>query len=204
MSGSQTKARILAGALELFNAEGYASQSAVDVASALGISPGHLYYHFKGKAELAAALLDAHLEELEAIASAGLRELDGDAAGLEALWTQVHILIEEVHDARFAWREARFLAASDPALAQRIRQGGRVLERFARAALGRLLARGAIRAGPEVLDGLVAQTALGLALQSSWQEVAAGPDPGLLTARQLVARSASLVMLPIVGLAAAT
>ena len=38
-----TKSRILETALDLFNAEGFGALSAVDVAAALGISPGHLY-----------------------------------------------------------------------------------------------------------------------------------------------------------------
>ena len=37
-----TKSRILEKALDLFNAEGVGALSAVDIASALGISPGHL------------------------------------------------------------------------------------------------------------------------------------------------------------------
>lgn len=197
MSGSQTKARILAAALELFNAEGYAALSAVDVASALSISPGHLYYHFKGKPDLAAALLDAHLDELEAITANALRELAAEGASLETLWTQVHILVEEVHDTRFAWREGRVLWASDARLAGLMRRGGALLEDFARAALVRLRATGAIVVRDEVLDGLVAQLALGIALQTTWQELATG---GTLPDRALVARAAALIMLPLTGL----
>lgn len=199
MSGAQTKARILSGALQLFNQEGYAGLSAVDVASALGISPGHLYYHFRGKPELAAALLEAHLEELEAITAAALRALSGPEASIEVLWTHAHIVVEEVHDARFAWREGRFLWQSDPRLAGLMRRGGAILESFARSALEALADRGHLAAGREVLDGLVAQMALGLALQTTWQEVR-GCDG--VPARELVARSAALVMLPVAGLAA--
>lgn len=197
MSGSQTKTRILAAALELFNAEGYAALSAVDIASALSISPGHLYYHFKGKPELAAALLDAHLEELEAIVANAMRELAVEGAGLEALWTQVHILVEEVHDTRFAWREGRVLWASDARLAGLMRRGGALLEEFARKALVQLRETGVISVRDEVLDGLVAQMALGIALQTTWQELGTG---GSVPPRALVERAAALIMLPLIGL----
>ena len=44
-------------ALNLFNAEGEAKQTAVDIANALDMSPGNLYYHFKGKEPIIEALV---------------------------------------------------------------------------------------------------------------------------------------------------
>ena len=67
-----TKERILAGALRLFNAQGVGGISALDVATALGISPGHLYYHFKGKPEL----LDVRAAD-RAIAALGAKSRSG-------------------------------------------------------------------------------------------------------------------------------
>jgi AcrR family transcriptional regulator len=69
---SSTKAKILDVSRDLFNAEGFGALAAVDVANALSMSPGHLYYHYKGKGEIAAALLDAHAHELQSIATAAM------------------------------------------------------------------------------------------------------------------------------------
>ena len=55
----KTRDRILHVSLLLFNDEGEAQQTAVDISNALGISPGNLYYHFKGKDAIIRALFDA-------------------------------------------------------------------------------------------------------------------------------------------------
>jgi len=52
LTRSATKTKILSTALELFNNEGEAQVSSVDIASVMGISPGNLYYHYKGKDEI--------------------------------------------------------------------------------------------------------------------------------------------------------
>jgi len=70
-SRSKTKEKILATSLALFNHEGEAQVSAVDVASVIGISPGNLYYHYKGKDEIIAALFedfDAEIRQVSSIA----------------------------------------------------------------------------------------------------------------------------------------
>lgn len=105
----KTRDRILLAARALFNAEGYGALSALDIAHALEISPGHLYYHFKGKAEIATALLDGFEAELALVLDAALRafgpERRADAAPLETLGVHVHILLEESVEALFLFRE---------------------------------------------------------------------------------------------------
>ncbi|MEL8056328.1 MAG: TetR/AcrR family transcriptional regulator, partial [Pseudomonadota bacterium] len=63
----KTRDRILSAALDLFNEEGEAEITALDIANALEISPGHLYYHFKGKDALIQALFDNFEEEMRII-----------------------------------------------------------------------------------------------------------------------------------------
>ena len=101
----KTRDRILAAALDLFNAEGVSGLSAVDVASAMGISAGHLYYHFKGKAELVAELVSRHRDEVDLVLTSLSEAMEIPEATLETLWTHVHILVEEAWDARFFYRE---------------------------------------------------------------------------------------------------
>ena len=53
-----TRDRILATALRLFNEAGTGAVSTNHIADALGISPGNLYYHFRNKEEIIRALFE--------------------------------------------------------------------------------------------------------------------------------------------------
>jgi AcrR family transcriptional regulator len=55
---SITRDRIVEAALALFNAQGEAAVTTNHIARALGMSPGNLYYHFKSKDAIIAALFD--------------------------------------------------------------------------------------------------------------------------------------------------
>jgi AcrR family transcriptional regulator len=137
-----TKERILRGALALFNAEGYGPASALDVATALEMSPGHLYYHFKGKGEIALALFAAHEAE-SALILEGAEEAFATANPPRAvLETYLHILLEEMEDNRFLYREFATLARAHPALSA----GYARLAKAQRNALTRALSR---MVGPE-------------------------------------------------------
>lgn len=191
-SGKGTRERILGVARDLFNAEGTGRQSALDIATALGISAGHLYYHFKGKPQIVAELLGDHASEVGLI----LEAMAGAEPTLESLWTYVHILAEEAYDARFFWREPA-LALSDPQLAD-LAQGLLARQRQALAAfLARLAGAGAISAGQEVLDGIARQLVTGVAFHAIALELEGDPGPP----RELVARAAAQIMLPVAGLA---
>ena len=54
----QTRARILASALDLFSSNGYSRTTLTDVASRLGMTKGAVYWHFTSKEALLMALVD--------------------------------------------------------------------------------------------------------------------------------------------------
>jgi AcrR family transcriptional regulator len=189
---SSTKAKILETSRDLFNAEGFGALAAVDVANALGMSPGHLYYHYKGKGEIAIALLEAHGVELQSIASAAMAK----CTTIEDVWTWVHILVEEAWDARFAYREPFAIFRTDPKLATLMRGIFNIQQNAASGLLHGLRQAGVIKASDEALDGLISQLALGLSFQLVRLEFEAGGD---VKARDLIARAAALVVLPITG-----
>src|SRR5262245_14900744 len=62
-----TRDRILATALRLFNESGTAAVSTTHIADALGISPGNLYYHFRNKEEIIRALFEQQFARWEAL-----------------------------------------------------------------------------------------------------------------------------------------
>lgn len=198
MGANSTKARILAAGKALFNENGYAALSAVDVAIYLGISPGHLYYHFKGKADIAHALIHEHIGEISAICDYGIKQCQAETANIETLWTQVHILVEEVYDVRFAYREASVLARAEPKIASQIKQANNYINNFCWQSLNGLAKNGAINANQQTIDGLAAQLALGIEYAHMKLEF---ETTEAITPRTLIERAAAIIMLPIAAFA---
>lgn len=54
----QTRQQILDAALDIFSSKGYFRSTFVDIAEAIGLSTGAVYWHFKTKEELLIALLE--------------------------------------------------------------------------------------------------------------------------------------------------
>jgi len=113
----KTRDRILQTALTLFNEEGEAEQTAVDLANVLDISPGNLYYHFKGKDAIIHVLFENFETEMRII----LGGSDGAISTLEDQWVFIYILLEEIYDFRFFYRDLGVLLDRYPDLAVRFR-----------------------------------------------------------------------------------
>ena len=109
----------------------------------------------------------------------------------------MHILVEETWDARFFWRE--------PALAQGhedIATHARHIVVTMRGAVGEMLTAlaraGTMVASDEVCDGLARQITTGACFHAQTLDLeAAGTPP-----RELIARAAAQVMMPVAALAA--
>lgn len=97
---SNTKLTILATALGLFNNEGESQISSVDIASVIGISPGNLYYHYKGKDEIILALFEDFEEELRMVLGSPINA----PLKMEDNWVYLYIIFEEIFDFRFFYR----------------------------------------------------------------------------------------------------
>ncbi|TDQ83096.1 TetR family transcriptional regulator [Dongia mobilis] len=65
MSASETRAGIVAAADELFYRQGYAHTSFADIATAVDLSRGNFYYHFRSKDEILAAVIATRLKRTE-------------------------------------------------------------------------------------------------------------------------------------------
>jgi AcrR family transcriptional regulator len=187
---SATKARILEAARTLFNDEGVGALSAVDIAAALGISPGHLYYHFKGKPEILLVLADGYRAEVGLVLDAALRACRGEGATLETLWTHVHVLVEEAWDARFLHREAGSLALRYPDLGARLRRIAAAEREALRVMLAALGEAGVIAGRAEALDGLAHVLVTAIAFHALELELEGDRGPP----RALIARAAAQIM----------
>lgn len=128
---SDTRERVLDASQQLFNAQGFHNVAAMRIAAQVGMSPGHLAYHFRSKNEIAEALflrLEADLQR--SVWDAHLPE--GEAAGVDAIRRQVSIFAA-LWRHRFLFNAlARFMAQESP-LQARYRQ---VEDRFVESMCG--------------------------------------------------------------------
>lgn len=186
MRAQKTKERILAAALKIFQDEGLHAPSAVDVASALSISPGHLYYHFKGKPELIAALFEAHRQEMAMILN-GVADADPK---LEELWTHVQIVLEEIQDMRFLYRDLHAACAVSDAMDKGMRAIVTGLRRTLHGFLERMTKAGTLPQKEGLPAMLAEQMASAILTRMSVQEIDAQNE----TPRDQVARAALFVM----------
>jgi AcrR family transcriptional regulator len=186
MRAQKTKERILAAALKIFQDEGLHAPSAVDVASALSISPGHLYYHFKGKPELIAALYDGHRQEMAMI----LNGITVAEPKLEELWTHVQIVLEEIQDMRFLYRDLHAACAVSEPLDKGMRGIVAGLRRALHGFLERMTKAGTLPPKEGLPAMLAEQMAHAILSRMNLQEIDAPNE----TPREQVARAALFVM----------
>ncbi|MBB3047267.1 AcrR family transcriptional regulator [Litorivivens lipolytica] len=114
----KTRDRILQTSLELFNLEGEPNVTTVDIANELDISPGNLYYHFKGKEDIIGALYDRFHTELSDILNAPIAQLlkPDDA------WFYLYIVFEETYKQRYFYRNLNDILQRYPVIEKRFRK----------------------------------------------------------------------------------
>lgn len=175
----RTRARILAESLRLFNEAGEARATTGMIAAAAGISPGNLYYHFRTREAIVAALVDGFDRAMDVPPGQG-----GSAAeAIEDLWLALHLMLEAVSAYRFVPRDLDALAAGDRRLAERLR---RILQRQHRAlaTLCATLARaGALRADDAEIAALATNVLL---VAMAWPSYAVALDRAASGARQVM------------------
>ena len=99
MAGKTAK-RVLVTALALFNEHGENSVTSVDIAMEMDISPGNLYYHFKGKELIVDALIEWHNTEMQQL----FRPATLDKVTVEDFFYFLAIVIDKLQVFRFLYR----------------------------------------------------------------------------------------------------
>ncbi|MDB2331458.1 TetR/AcrR family transcriptional regulator [Alteromonas sp.] len=111
----KTAQRILLTALALFNRHGENTVTSVDIALELDISPGNLYYHFKGKESMVVALMHMHEEHMQRVLVSDKLE----ALHAEDIMYYLYLLIDSLHVFRFFYRSPADLAEKYPAIVKK-------------------------------------------------------------------------------------
>ena len=103
----RTRERILATALEMFNAEGEPSVATTSIAFEMGISPGNLYYHYHSKEAIVADLFAVFRHDIETTLAAPNERLPN----AEDCWLFLHLVFEAIWKYRFIYRDINDLVA---------------------------------------------------------------------------------------------
>ncbi len=114
----KTKDRIMLTSLTLFNSQGENNITTVDIATEMDISPGNLYYHFKGKEAIIEQLYLAMEHEMLDVLQAPLK----DDIDVENVWFYLYIVFEQIHKYRFFYRNITDILYRYPKINKRFKR----------------------------------------------------------------------------------
>ncbi len=114
----KTREKILQASLLLFNEEGESHITTVDVANELDISPGNLYYHFKGKEVIIENLYARFDASFSDILQAPLDK----ALKVEDSWYYLYVVFEEMYNYRFIYQNLTDLLQRYDSIQKRFRR----------------------------------------------------------------------------------
>jgi AcrR family transcriptional regulator len=168
----KTRDRILVTSLALFNEEGEAHTTTIDIANELDISPGNLYYHFKGKDQIIAELFSQYEIALGDTLSAPIEAPLGSGRGqVEDNWYFLYVVLEEMYQYRFLYHNLDDILQRYPEL----RRAFRRIIQLKRAALfaicSSLLEQSVIDAREQQLVGLVDNMTLVLSFWLNYDQL---------------------------------
>ncbi len=114
----KTREKILQASLLLFNEEGEPNVTTVDIANELEISPGNLYYHFKGKEVIMEVLFSRFEEGFSDILHAPIKK----ELKVEDSWYYLHVIFEEIYHYRFIYHNVNDLLFRYAAIGKKFRK----------------------------------------------------------------------------------
>ncbi|PLW84131.1 TetR family transcriptional regulator [Kineobactrum sediminis] len=190
----KTRDRILVTSLALFNEEGEAHTTTIDIANELDISPGNLYYHFKGKDQIISELFQQYELALSGTLTAPIeRPLSVDPATVEDNWYYLYVVMEEMWQYRFLYHNLDDILSRYPP----VRRGFRRLLQLQRAALfaicKNLLEQTVIVTTEEQLLGLVDNMTLALTFWFSYHQLLHEQRPSQVVIHQGVLQLLTMV-----------
>jgi AcrR family transcriptional regulator len=150
----KTAQRILITALDIFNQQGENNVSSVEIAMELDISPGNLYYHFKGKEVIVAALFDLYQEQLRTILDAPSKQSD-TSLNIEDFFYYLYLIIEKNHLFRFLYRNPTDLTDKYPSVAKGFIKLMAAQERCVTELLGKFVTQSTITASAAQCNQMV-------------------------------------------------
>jgi AcrR family transcriptional regulator len=148
---SKTAQRILLVSLELFNTQGEANITSVDIANELDMSPGNLYYHFKGKEEITAALFSMYHDRMKKI----LFSPGDNGLVIKDFFHFLYVTFETSHLFRFLYRNPSDLVTKYPYIERGFKQLIKAKEKGFNQILGDFARQGTLAVQSEQIVHLI-------------------------------------------------
>lgn len=123
----KTAEKILLISLDLFNSQGERNITSVDIANELDISPGNLYYHYKGKDDIINALVDSYIIKMN--------DIPQSSEDNEDFYKYLFYCLETMHLFRFLFQNIAEISTQYPAINSKLQR----LAKFQRLHLRKLL-----------------------------------------------------------------
>jgi AcrR family transcriptional regulator len=149
--GAKTRARILSTCRTLFNERGLANVTTADIANAVGINEGNLYYHFQRKEQLIENLFDEFEASLQQVA-AGYLTYGGDSSRYADYLVGWFSLMWEW---RFFYRDGVAVYQLAPTLRGRVKALSDFGQDQIRRAMRGMIRAGLLRASAEEIESLI-------------------------------------------------
>jgi len=146
----KTAEKILMTSLDLFNQHGEANITCVDIAVELDISPGNLYYHFRGKEVIVAALFDMYLERTSKI----LVSPSSDDITIKSFFHYLLSLLESAQLFQFIYRNPTDLLYKYPSIARNFKRLVKSKEQAFQAILQHFQEHGLLNAEPAQVSAI--------------------------------------------------
>ena len=146
----KTRDRILATSLTLFNEEGEPNVTTVDIAHEMDISPGNLYYHFKGKEAIIDSLYASFDEEISAILQAPLEK----SVSVQDSWFYLYVVFEQIYHYRFLYQNLTDILQRYDNISRRFRRLLELKRRTAQAVLDELVEHEVLALSTEDIEPL--------------------------------------------------
>lgn len=190
----KTRDRILVTSLRLFNEEGEQQTTTLDIATEMDISPGNLYYHFKGKDQIIAELFEQFEVAVAGTLAAPLDQPLHQREGLvEDNWYFLYVVLEELYQYRFLYLNLDDILQRYPKLASRFRHLVALKRQALAAIIDSLLDQSLIAAETDQLAALVENMALHMTYWLNYDRLLFGERPAEHSIHQGVLQLMSMI-----------
>ncbi|TGD74279.1 TetR/AcrR family transcriptional regulator [Mangrovimicrobium sediminis] len=190
----KTRDRVLHTSLALFNEEGEEQTTTLDIANEMGISPGNLYYHFRGKDEIIAELYHQYHTALATTLRAPVEQpLSAGPGNVERNWYYLYVVLEEMYQYRFLYHNLDNILQRYPDIRGQFRRLVQLKRASLDAICQTLLQQSILETGEQQLPGLVENMTLSLTFWLSYDQLLHGHRDPALTIHQGVLQLLAMI-----------